>query len=180
MRLKFFVAAALAAGLGVTLAAQKTTQIKVGGGGSPHVRSEWTIDGASIVVEYGRPSLKGRHEGMMMPGGQPWRTGADEATIITSDKALKFGSITLPAGTHTINTVPGDKQWQLLLGRRKQPGQWGIPYDKSLEVGAVPMTIGKPAAAVETLTISVDDTPAGATLRIEWGSKSATAPFTIG
>lgn len=172
--------AAVVAGLTATLVAQKTTQLKTGGGGSPHVRTEWTIDGANITIEYGRPLLKGRSEAQMMPNGQPWRTGADEATIITSDKPLKFGSLSLPAGTHTINTVPGEGQWQLLLGRRAKPGQWGIPYDKSLEVGSVPMKVGKTASAVESLTISVDDTPGGAALRIEWGTKSATAPFTIG
>lgn len=48
--------AALVAGLTATLAAQKTTQLKTGGGGSPHVRSEWTIDGANIALEY-RPTV---------------------------------------------------------------------------------------------------------------------------
>jgi len=172
--------AALVAGLTATLAAQKTTQLKTGGGGSPHVRSEWTIDGANIALEYGRPFLKGRSEAQMMPNGQPWRTGADEATIITSDKALKFGTITLPAGTHTINTIPSDGQWQLLLGRRTKPGQWGIPYDKGAEIGSVPMKLGKAASTVESVTISIDDTPAGANLRIEWGTKSAVVPFTVG
>ena len=163
-----------------TLAAQKTTQLNVGGGGSPHVKSEWTIDGANITVEYGRPFLKGRPEADMMPAGRPWRTGADGATIITSNKPLKFGSVSLPAGAHTINTVPGASDWQLLLGKLGKPGQWGIPYAPDLEVGKVPMKLGKTASPVELVTISVDDTPAGATLRIEWGTKSATVPFTVG
>ncbi|MGE3178864.1 MAG: DUF2911 domain-containing protein [Vicinamibacterales bacterium] len=174
-------AVAVLAGLAtVTLAAQKTTQLAVGGGGSPHVKSEWTIDGANISVEYGRPFLKGRPEDSLMPAGKPWRTGADAATIITSDKPLKFGSVTLPAGTHTINTVPGANEWQLLLGKLGKPGQWGIPYAADLEVGKVPMKLGKTASPAEQVTISIDDTPAGGTLRIEWGSKSATAPFTVG
>jgi hypothetical protein len=170
----------LVAGLTATVTAQKTTHLKTGGGGSPHVRTEWTIDGAKISIEYGRPLLKGRSEAQMMPNGRPWRTGADEATIITSDKPLKFGTVSLPAGIHTINTVPGDAEWQLLLGRRTQPGQWGIPYEKSAQLGSVPMKLGKAASAVESLTISIDDTPSGANLRIEWGTKSAVVPFTVG
>ncbi len=173
-------AGTLVVALTATLAAQKTTQLRPGGGGSPHVRSEWTIDGATLTVEYGRPFLKGRSEAMMLPSGQIWRTGADAATIITSSRPLKFGPVALPAGTHTINTVPGDQQWLLLLGTLEKPGQWGIPYLKALEVGRVPMTLAKTAASVEQVTIAIDDTPAGATLRIEWGSRRATVPFTIG
>src|SRR5689334_21500189 len=95
----------LACTLGATLAGQKITQIGSGGGGSPHVRAEWTVDGAAITIEYGRPSLKGRPEAQMMPAGQPWRTGADQATTITSSKPLTFGSMKLEANTpYTINT----------------------------------------------------------------------------
>ena len=167
---------------GSTLAhAQKTTDLKTGSGGSPHVRTEWTIDGANISIEYGRPFLKGRTIGKeVAPYGTEWRTGADVATIITTDKALKFGSVSLAPGSYTINTLPTEKQWTLILGRLSKPGQWGIPYQKDLELGRTPMTLGKAKAPVENVTISIDDTPAGATLRIEWGTVSATAPFTVG
>ena len=172
---------ALACALGAPLAAQKITKIGTGGGGSPHVKAEWTVDGAAIAIEYGRPSLKGRPEAQMMPAGQPWRTGADQATTITSSKPLTFGSVKLEAGkTYTINTIPGDKAWQLVIGRLDKPGQWGIPYQPALEIGKAPMTLGKAAVPVEQLTISIDDTAAGGTLRIEWGTVSATAPFTVG
>ena len=160
--------------------AQKTTPLKTGGGGSPHVRTDWTIDGASLSIEYGRPFLKGRPERQMMPPGQEWRTGADEATILTTNKALKFGAVSLAPGTYTINTVPGDKEWQLVLGRLEKPGQWGIPYNKALEIGRTPMNVVKTTKPAENVTISIDDTAQGAVLRIEWGTASATAPFTIG
>ena len=179
------IAGLLALTLGASLSAQKTTELKVGGGGSPHVKSEWTIDGANIAIEYGRPSIKGRDEATLMPAGKPWRTGADEATLLTTDKPLTIGSVTLKPGTYTINTEPGDASWQLLLGTpaaatERRPKPWGIPYVPTLEIGRVPMTIGKTSVPVEQLTIHIDDTPAGATLRIEWGTRSATVPFKIG
>lgn len=178
---KVFVAAALvAAGTLAAAAAQKTTEVHPGKGGSPHVKSQWTIDGASIAIEYGRPSLKGRPDSKMMPAGKPWRTGADEATTITTDKALKFGSLSLEPGTYTINTQPGEGEWQLIIGKLGKPGQWGIPYNASLEIGRTPMKVAKTQAPVEQLTISIDDTAAGGTLRVEWGGVSATAPFTVG
>src|SRR5262249_47185994 len=85
---------------------QKTTQVHPGKGGSPHVKTEWTVDGANIAIEYGRPSIKGRTDADVMPPGQPWRTGADEATVLTTDKPLTFGKLSLAPGTYTINTQP--------------------------------------------------------------------------
>jgi hypothetical protein len=76
--------------------------------------------------------------------------------------------------------VPGGKDWQIVFGKLDKPGQGGIPYQPALEVAKGPMSVGKTAIPVEQLTISIDDTAAGATLRIEWGSVSAAAPFRIG
>ena len=173
-------AATMVIAFGLTGHAQKTKEVHPGKAGSPHVKTEWTVDGANISIEYGRPSIKGRTDAQVMPPGQPWRTGADEATVIVTDKPLKFGSLSLPAGVYTINTQPGEKEWQIIFGKLSKPGQWGIPYNASLEVGRVPMTIAKTKAPVEQLTIYVDDTPAGATLRVEWGGASARVPFTVG
>jgi hypothetical protein len=176
-----YTALAIATVLTAPLGAQKVTQTKMGGGGSPHVKAEATVDGAAITLEYGRPSLKGRPEAQMMPAGQPWRTGADEATTITSTKPLTFGGVKLEAGTtYTINTIPGDTSWQIVFGKLGKPGQWGIPYQSSLEIGKAPMTVGKAATPAEQVTISIDDTPTGGALRVEWGTVSATAPFKVG
>ena len=168
----------MVASLGITLSAQKTTPVHPGKGGSPHVRTEWTVDGANISIEYGRPSLKGRPEGPGDAGrDKPWRTGADEATTLKTDKPLKFGTLAVPAGTYTLYTVPG-AEWQLIVS--KKTGQWGVPYPAGEDLGRVPMKAGKASAAVEQLTISVDDTPAGGTLKVEWGGTSASVPFTVG
>lgn len=171
-------AAVLAFGVSVT--AQKTTPVHPGKGGSPHVKTAWVIDGANISIEYGQPSVKGRTDAALMPPGKPWRTGADEATVLTTDRALKFGAYSLPAGTYTLNTQPDEKQWQLIFGKLGKPGQWGVPYNATLEIGRTPAAVAKTKAPVEVLNIAIDDTPAGATLRIEWGGHSVTAPFTIG
>jgi len=161
-----------------TAAAQTTTQVHPGKGGSPHVRTVWKVDGAAISIEYGRPSVKGRPEAQLMPPGKEWRTGADEATVIKTDRPLKFGALSVPAGSYQIHTVPGDKQWQLIISKSTQA--WGIPYPAGQDLGRTPMTVTKLTTPVEQLTISIDDTAAGATLRVEWGSTSARVPFTIG
>ena len=163
---------------GAWLTAQTTTQVHPGKGGSPHVRTEWKIDGATISIEYGRPSMKGRPDSQLMPPGKEWRTGADEATILKTDRTLRFGSLVVPAGTWQIHSVPGPPAWQLIISKSTQ--NWGIPYPTGQDLGRTPMTATKTPAPVEQLTISIDDTAEGGTLRIEWGSVSARAAFTVG
>ncbi len=180
-RLRSFPVAALIALSAAGMAgAQKMVETGVGKGGSPHVTSTWTVGGATVSISYGRPFLKGRAEAQMMPAGQPWRTGADEATVITSNKPLTFGKVALPAGSYTINTQPGDSEWQLILGKLDKPGQWGVPYVASLEIGRAPMKLGKTKENVEQVTYSIDNVGNTHVLRIEWGTKSATIPFTVG
>jgi hypothetical protein len=175
---RFFVAvAALSAALCVSpLFAQKTTQLKAGEGGSPHVRSEFTVDGASITIEYGRPYVKGRAIGDVAPNGEEWRTGADEATTIKTDKALMFGALHVNPGTYTLYTIANGGKWQLIIS--KKTGQWGVPYPKGEDLGRIPMTVGT-APAAEQLTITIEDTKPGATLHVDWGATRLSAPFTV-
>ena len=58
-RLLSCIAAGLFVASSAFVSAQKTTELKTGSGGSPHVRTEWTIDTANIAIEYGRPFLEG-------------------------------------------------------------------------------------------------------------------------
>jgi hypothetical protein len=181
MMKQFAMAATMvAAALSVTITAQKTTPMKTGGGGSEHARTDWTIDGAKISIEYGRPVLKGRVPGKDVDPyeGKEWRTGADEQTTLVTDKALKFGTLSVPAGTYGLHTIPVNGTWQLIVSKRAKG--WGIPYPKGEDLGRVPMTMGKTASPVEKLTISVDDTASGGALNIEWGGTKATVPFTVG
>src|SRR3982074_2283988 len=111
---------------GVSLWAQKTTE-KPGTAGSPRATTVWTLKGATISIEYGRPYLKGRTVGKeVAPFGAEWRTGADQATTLKTDKALTFGPLVVPAGTHTLYTLPGEAQWMLIVSKKN--GQGGIPY----------------------------------------------------
>ena len=166
--------------LSTVASAQKTTDLGAGRGGSGHVKTEWTLGGAHVAITYGRPKLKGRAEATLMPAGQPWRTGADAATVITTDKPLTFGKVVLQPGSYTINTQPGEKAWQLIFGKLGKEGQWGVPYLPALEIARTPMTVQKLTKPVELLTISIDRQGTGQRLRVEWGTVSATAPFTVG
>jgi hypothetical protein len=171
--------------LGVVIAfaavasAQETKEVHPGKGGSPHVQSTWTVDGAHISITYGRPYLKGRTVGNeVAPYGKEWRTGADEATTLVTDKTLKFGSLEVPAGTYTLYTLPGETEWQLIVS--KKTGQWGIPYPAGQDLGRVSMKVEKAASPVEQLTISIDKASSGGLLKVSWGTVVASTPFTVG
>ena len=145
---------------------------------SPHETVTATIDGAKIAVTYGRPYMKGRKiMGGLVPFNQVWRTGADEATLLVTDKALMFGGTHLQPGTYSLFTLPGDKSWQLIVN--KQTGQSGTEYDQKQDLARIPMTVTKTSGPVEQFTIAVADTPAGGDLRLTWESTQATASFTV-
>jgi hypothetical protein len=168
---KGLVVGLLVVGIGVALDAQRERA-------SPHEKVNATVDGAKISIEYGRPYAKGRTIfGGLVPFGQVWRTGADEATTLVTDSTLVFGTTEVPAGTYTLYTVPGEKDWTLVVN--KQTGQWGTQYTQAQDLARIPMKRAATSAAVEQLTISIADTAAGGTLRIEWADTAATADFTV-
>lgn len=179
-RLVFASAALVVAAFVSAPLAQKTTDLGTGKGGSPHVRSEWMIDGASLAIEYGRPMLKGRTPGKDIDPyeGKEWRTGADEQTTLVTDRPLKFGTLSVPAGRYGLHTIPVKGTWQLIVSKREKG--WGIPYPAGQDLGRVAMTMSKPPKPADQLTISIEDTSAGGTLHIDWGTTRASIPFTVG
>ena len=97
-----------------------------GKGGTAHE----VVKGNNITISYGRPMKKGREIfGGLVPYGQVWRAGADEATEITFDKGCVVDGHQVSAGTYTLFTIPGEKEWTIILN--KELGQWGAyGYDK--------------------------------------------------
>ncbi len=145
---------------------------------SPHETTAATVDGAKISITYGRPYAKGRKiVGGLVPYGQVWRTGADEATTLVTDKALMIGGTHVEPGTYALYTLPGENAWQLIIN--KQTGQWGTEYAQAQDLARVPMTVSKTSAPVEQLTIAIADTPAGGELRLSWENTLATTAFTV-
>ncbi|MGE0815626.1 MAG: DUF2911 domain-containing protein [Vicinamibacterales bacterium] len=147
---------------------------------SPHETVKGTIDGANVSITYGRPAMKGRKIfGGLVPYGQIWRTGADEATVLETDKALMFGPIHVNPGKISLYSLVDEKSWRLVLN--KQVGQWGTDYNQSQDLGRVPMRVEKLAAPVERLTISLDKNPAGkgGVIVIQWETTKASVVVTM-
>jgi len=95
---------------------------------SPEERVTFAQGDTEISVFYNRPYKKERVIfGELIPYGEVWRTGANEATTFSSNKNLRFGDQTLPAGEYTLWTVPGPEEWTLIFNN-KQYG-WGVGFD---------------------------------------------------
>jgi len=173
------IALALLAPVAAGTAGQQTTRVHEGKGGSPHDRTEWTIDGARISITYGRPSVKGRTVfGGIEPYGKVWRAGADEATTLVTDRALVFGELTVPPGEYTLFAWIDDKgPWQLIVS--KATGQWGTAYKAGEDLGRAAMTTESLPEVVEQLTYSIDDTAEGGVLRLEWEKTRASIAFRV-
>jgi hypothetical protein len=171
------IAAAVVALAATTAAAQKVVSTKMGGGGSPHETVEWSVGGAKITISYGRPFLKARALDTLTPAGKIWRTGADEATTLTTDKALMFGSLMIPAGTYTLFTVPGPTTWKLVVS--KQTGQWGTEYSEDKDLGRADLKVEKLPKPADQVTISITEAGGSPTLNIDWGTVRATSPFMV-
>jgi hypothetical protein len=162
------VAGCLAVGLVAALDAQRA---------SPHQKSEGTVDGVKIAIEYGRPYVKGRKIfGGLVPFGQVWRTGADEATVLVTDGTLTFGRLEVPAGSYTLYTIPGESHWTLIIN--KQTGQWGTQYSEGQDLGRVEMIVKPIENPVEQFTIAIADTGSGGELHFDWASTRAVVSFT--
>ena len=80
---------------------------------SPHETVSASIDGAQIKIVYGRPYTKDPKTGVMrkiwgglVPFGQIWRMGADEATLLTTDHAIDLGGAKIPAGSYSLYLQP--------------------------------------------------------------------------
>jgi DUF2911 family protein len=130
--------------------------------------------GKSITVDYSSPRAKGRKVfGGIVPYGEVWRLGANEATTFVTTTDLMVGSQHIPAGNYTIFTLPAQDKWILIIS--KKTGEWGIPYPGAeADLARVDMKVSKTTAPVENFTIALDKGGKGCTLRIEWDDTRAT------
>ncbi|MDB5118003.1 MAG: hypothetical protein JWQ79_3495 [Mucilaginibacter sp.] len=121
------------AGFAVALLISTAASAQMGGGktiASPRDSVSGKIGGATISINYGSPSVKGRKIlGAIEPYGKPWRAGANAATTFTTDKDLTIQGKKLPAGKYTIFMTPGETEWKVMFNSAL--GEWGIKKDAS-------------------------------------------------
>jgi Protein of unknown function (DUF2911) len=142
---------------------------------SPAAKASCSMgDGATITVDYSSPRAKGRKiYGGLVPYGEVWRLGANEATTFVTTSAVTVGGTKVPAGSYTLFAVPNADKWMLVIS--KKTGEWGVPYPGAdSDFARVEMKASALPSAAENFSISFDKTGGGCTLRAEWENTRAT------
>jgi len=141
---------------------------------SPPAQAKWDLgDGKSVTIDYGSPRAKGRKVyGELVPFGQVWRTGANEATTLVTPVDLTLGGTTVPAGSYTIFSIPNKDKWTLIIS--KKTGEWGTDYPgQANDLARVDMKVSTLPSAVENFTVSFEKAGSGANLNIDWETTRA-------
>ncbi len=141
---------------------------------SPADSVRTTVGGANVSIAYQRPSKRGRTIfGGVVPWDAVWRTGANTATVFTTDRNLTVGGVAVPAGSYTLWSIPGRSGWQLVIN--KQTGQWGTVYNQDRDLARIPMTVERLTTPVEQFTLAIDN----GRLSLAWDDTRAWVPITV-
>lgn len=122
---------------------------------SPPAKASQTLaSGAVVSIDYSRPSVKGRPLEQLAPAGKVWRTGANEATVFETSKAIKVEGKALPAGKYSLYSIPGENQWTIIFN--KAWNQWGTVYNASEDALRVNVKPGKAPKFTEMMSFNID------------------------
>jgi hypothetical protein len=142
-------------------------------------------DSKTIKIDYSRPRTRDPRTGQprviyggLVPYGEVWRAGANEATSFVTQANLDLGGTPVPAGSYTLFILPQQTgPWKLIVS--KKSGEWGIPYPgEQYDLARINMQTTKTPASVQEFTISFDKRgPNAGVLKFDWENTSASIDF---
>ena len=148
---------------------------------SPHERTPVvTVDGSEMFIEYGRPYTRGRQIfGSLIRYDEVWCPGADEATYLSTSKALRVAGLAVPAGKYSLWILPTEDVWTLVVST-----DWDTfhtSYRSRFDLGRVKMQKEKLPANVEQLTFTIEPNAAapGGRIAMAWATTKVSVPFTV-
>ena len=153
---------------------------------SPHETISKVVDGDRVTIVYGRPYTKNPKTGEvrkiwgeLVPYGKVWRTGADEATFLITQKPLVIGGTPVPAGAYTLFTLPQeDGTAKLIIS--KDLGEWGLQYKEADDFARVYLKKAALDTAVDEFTMAIGANPdGGGTLTLSWENTAYSVDFTV-
>ncbi len=127
---------------------------------------------AIAKVIYSRPQLKGRALSSLAPNGKVWRTGANEAATITLYNDMKIGGKSVSAGEYSLFTIPGEKEWTIILN--KDVNVWGAyAYKEANDVVRVSAPVSS-GDSLEAFSIAFSKDA----MNLGWGTTRVSVPVT--
>jgi Protein of unknown function (DUF2911) len=128
--------------------------------------------GASISIDYSQPAVKGRTIGKNLEpkDGDVWRTGANEATVFETNKAVKIEGKELPAGKYSLFTLTDKDSWTIIFNKTWK--QWGAyDYKEADDALRVIVKQQKAEAFAERMTFNIDK---NGMVTLLWGDRKIT------
>lgn len=152
---------------------------------SPHETVSSVVGGNRVTITYGRPytTKSGTTEarkiwGGLVPYGEPWRMGADEATTLITQQPVEMDGKTIPAGAYTLYMLPKQEGASQLAISTKLGG-WGIPVDESHDLARVDLKKSSLDEPVHQFTIAIGRENSGGVLKFMWEDTEFSVPFTV-
>lgn len=140
--------------------------------------TDYKVSEKLVRVTYSRPQLKGRSISELAPAGKVWRTGANEAPEIIFYKDATVGGKAVAAGTYSLFTIPGNKEWTIILN--KNLNQWGAySYQEDADVVRVPASANNVSESLDAFSIAYKDVDNGTHMVLGWGNTRVSLPITF-
>lgn len=151
---------------------------------SPQDTASYRGNNVEIDVSYSRPYKKERDVfGGLVPYGETWRTGANEATVFTTNADLNIKGKELPAGSYSMFTVPAEDSWKVIFN--EQTGQWGVDFSGEAnkadeqDVLAVEVATVDSPDVFEQFTISFEQMGEEIEMILMWDQTLVVVPLTV-
>jgi len=134
---------------------------------SPKGKIEQRVGVMDVSVSYSRPGIKGRKIfGDLVPYGEVWRTGANDPTTISFSDAVKLEGHEVPAGTYSLYTIPGEKEWTIIINKK---AKGDAQRDEKEDAATFIVKPSQLPTAIETFTINIADiTTNSANVELAW------------
>lgn len=147
---------------------------------SPEEVVTMAVGDGEVEVFYNRPFKKDREIfGALVPYGEVWRTGANEASTFSADVDIKIEGKTLPAGKYTLWTIPNEDEWAIIWNSKMY--SWGVDWEAKaqrngeFDVLQVQVPVRNLEEEVEQFTIRFSSEQA---LILEWDQVQLSAQIT--
>ncbi|MBX3389269.1 MAG: DUF2911 domain-containing protein [Phycisphaeraceae bacterium] len=153
---------------------------------SPGEVTSTVVDGNRVTLVYSRPYTKDPKTGAarkiwggLVPYGQVWRAGANEATLLITQQPIEIGGATVPAGAYSLFMLPVEGGPSKLI-INKQIGQWGSQYDDKQDLARVDLVQSATPESVDQFTMRVaKEAAGGGTLTLAWENLQFTVPYSV-